>query len=106
MQCQKITWTLLASVKSVEILSLDITATNNLNEFIVLQRAAYYAWDEYNCIDFPQSFYDTASSLRYTGAPDGYKYDTLNFYEGQYFMGNEQYFYQDAPQFNIDNLGE
>ena len=46
-----------------------------------------------------------ASSLRLSGAPDGYKYDTLNFYAGQYFTDQEQYTYTDAPTFNYDNLG-
>jgi hypothetical protein len=42
---------------------------------------------------------------RHVGAPDSYKYDTLNFYDGEYFMGREQYLYGDAPQMNYDNLG-
>ena len=43
--------------------------------------------------------------FRHSGAPDGYKFDTINFYDGEYFMGREQYLYQDAPQLNYDNLG-
>jgi hypothetical protein len=39
------------------------------------------------------------------GAPDGYKYDTINFYEGEYFMGGEQYLYGDAASLNYDNFG-
>jgi hypothetical protein len=32
---------------------------------------------------------------RYTGAPDGYKFDTLNFYHQINFSGREEYTYQD-----------
>lgn len=39
------------------------------------------------------------------GAPDGYKYDTLNFYDGENFMGREQYTYGDAAVLNYDNFG-
>ena len=54
----------------------------------------------------PSSFWDTASSLRYSGAPDGYQYDTINFYEGHYYMGDEHFYYDDAPSFTKDNMGE
>ena len=39
------------------------------------------------------------------GQPDSYKFDSLNFYDGEYFMGAEQFFYTDAPQMNLDNFG-
>ena len=39
------------------------------------------------------------------GAPDGYKYDTINLYEYNFYMGLEQYAYGDAPTLNYDNLG-
>ena len=66
-----------------------------------------YWWDEYDCVDFPSWFYDKASSLRYSGASDGFKYDSINFYEGHYYMGNEHWYYDDAPSFGSkDNMGE
>jgi len=43
--------------------------------------------------------------FRLAGAPDGYKYDTLNFYDGENFMGNEQYMYGDKPSLSYDNFG-
>ena len=46
-----------------------------------------------------------ASSVRFAGAPNGYKYDTINLYEYNYYMGQDQYTYGDAPSFNYDNLG-
>jgi hypothetical protein len=66
---------------------------------------AYYAWGVNDCFNFGD-FGNQASSLRFSGAPDGFEYDTINFYEGHYFMGDEQFFYQDATQFNRDNFGE
>ena len=44
-------------------------------------------------------------NFRYVGPPDGYKYDSINFYDGEYFMGQEQYLYTDAPSMSRDNLG-
>ncbi len=45
------------------------------------------------------------SNFRHVGPPDGYKYDSINFYDGEYFMGQEQYLYTDAPSMSRDNLG-
>ena len=66
----------------------------------------FSGWGEDYCTAFDTTFDNKASSLRFVGPPDGYQYDTINFYEGNYFMGREQYFYDDAPVFNFDNLGE
>lgn len=65
-----------------------------------------WGWGEGSCDDMANNVDDVTSSVRFTGAPDGYKYDTLNLYEGQGFMGEEQFFYQDQPSVNYDNLGE
>ena len=43
---------------------------------------------------------------RYVGAPDGYKYDTINLYQFSFYMGVEQYSYGDASHLNYDNLGK
>ena len=51
-----------------------------------LQSASYYAWGEGACFDLDVQIDNKASSLRYTGAPDGYKYDTFNVYEGDFFQ--------------------
>ena len=42
---------------------------------------------------------------RFVGAPDGYKYSTINLYEYEFYMGLEQYSYGDASSLNYDNLG-
>ena len=51
------------------------------------------------------AFDNMASSLRFSGAPDGILYDTINLYEAHYFMGREQFFYDDAPQFDMGSFG-
>jgi len=68
---------------------------------------AYSAWGENYCEDLQgsPSFDNLASSIRFVGAPDGYKYDTINLYEYNFYMGLEQYAYGDAPSLNYDNLG-
>ena len=43
---------------------------------------------------------------RLTGAPNGWMYDTINFYEGELYNGREQYFYGDSSSFQIDNFGK
>jgi len=70
-------------------------------------QAMYYYWDEYGCVDFPSQFYDSASSLRYAGYSDTFKEDMINFYEGHYYMGDEHFYYNDAPSFGAyDNVGD
>lgn len=64
---------------------------NNLNAGVFAE-----AWGENRCVEMNDFSYK-ASSVRLAGAPNGYKYSTLNFYEGEYYAGEEQYFYQDAP---------
>merc|ERR1712018_285764 len=69
--------------------------------------AAVYAetWgDNYNAN--LNDFAYKATSVRLTGAPDGYKYDTFNTYQYEYYQGSEQYFYQDATYTKVDNFGK
>ncbi len=39
------------------------------------------------------------------GRPEGYKFDTITFYDGEYFMGEQQNLYLDAASLQRDNLG-
>ena len=64
---------------------------------------AFQGWGEDYCLDFDQGFTQVASSARYTGAPDGYKYSTLNLYELTLYAGSDQYFYGDDPSFSKFN---
>jgi len=66
--------------------------------------AAQSAWGENYCEDLT-AFDNQASSIRFTGAPDGYKYDTINFFQYQFYMGAEHYYYGDSTQVNYDNFG-
>ena len=45
------------------------------------------------------------SSIKYAGAPDGYKYPCLTFYENVFFQGTEQYTYDSVPTLPYDNMG-
>ena len=71
---------------------------------MLIQAAAYSAWGENYCENL-QSFDNKASSMRFSGAPDGYKYDTLNFFQYGFYMGTEQYLYADNSNLNYDNFG-
>ena len=44
-------------------------------------------------------------NFRLAGAPNGWRYDTINFYEGELYNGLEQYYYGDAASFKYDNFG-
>merc|ERR1712038_1733802 len=63
------------------------------------------AWGENNCVNM-DGFSNKATSIRLSGAPNGWMYDTINFYEGQLYNGREQYFYGDATSFQYDNFGQ
>merc|ERR1711892_1498382 len=63
----------------------------------------WWAFGDNNCLDVPPQFANAASSLRFTGAPDDWKYDTLNFYFNDYFIGDEEFTYNSMPQLNYDN---
>ena len=39
----------------------------------------------------------------FTGAPDDLRYDTINFYLGEYFRGGQEFFYGDARSMRADN---
>ncbi|TRY66957.1 hypothetical protein TCAL_03749 [Tigriopus californicus] len=66
----------------------------------------YTGWGENMCTNFDGVFNKRASSARVGGAPDGYKYNTLNIFQGPFFMGDEQFFYSDSAQFPVINFGQ
>eukprot|EP00092_Neocalanus_flemingeri_P015528 GFUD01016809.1.p1 GENE.GFUD01016809.1~~GFUD01016809.1.p1 ORF type:complete len:257 (-),score=51.80 GFUD01016809.1:84-854(-) len=65
--------------------------------------ASWWAFGVNSCMDVPSQFNNEASSLRFTGAPDDYLYDTLNIYFNDYFIGDEEFMYTDMPAVNYDN---
>ena len=65
--------------------------------------ANWWAYGDNTCLDVPSQFDNKASSLRFTGAPDDWKYDTLNLYFNDYFIGDEEFTYNDMSQLNYDN---
>ena len=68
--------------------------------------STFNGWGEGYCIDFDSGFSQIASSARYSGPPDGYKYSTLNLYQHDGYGGDEQYFYDSAPVINIQPSGK
>ena len=66
---------------------------------------SFTGWGEGYCVDFDGIFSQRASSARYVGAPNGYKYSTLSLFQFDGYSGNEQYFYEETPNVNYDNFG-
>ena len=71
-------------------------------------RNMYLGWGENFCESFGSDFSAVASSARFVGPPDGYKYDTLNLFEYDYFSGREDYHYSDCPDaralYNVNSI--
>merc|ERR1719315_106941 len=65
--------------------------------------ADWWAYGDNYCSNLPAQFDNQASSLRFTGAPDDMRYDTLNLYFNDYFIGDEEFTYVDKPALNYDN---
>ena len=65
--------------------------------------ANWWAYGNNYCTNVPAAFDNVASSLRFTGAPDGWEFDVLNLYFNDFFIGDEEYMYGDAAQMNYDN---
>ena len=66
----------------------------------------FWAYGENYCTDMPSSFINQASSLRYTGHPSDMYRDSINMYFNEYFMGEEEFAYNNAPQLNYDNRAQ
>merc|ERR1719481_1544312 len=54
----------------------------------------WWAYGDNYCSDVPVQFANMASSIRFTGAPDDWKFGTLNLYFNDYFIGDEESMYQ------------
>jgi hypothetical protein len=68
--------------------------------------ANWWAYGNNYCTNVPTAFDNQASSLRFTGAPDGWEYDVLNLYFRDFFIGGEEFLYNDAAQLNYDNQAQ
>merc|ERR1711915_798074 len=51
---------------------------------------------QYNFDNVPSGFENRASSMRFTGAPDDWTASTINMYYNEYFIGDEEYAYNDV----------
>merc|ERR1712154_606160 len=54
----------------------------------------------------PTNFKNEASSLRYVGHPSDMYKDSINMYFNEYFMGDEEFAYQNSPVLNYDNRAQ
>jgi len=63
------------------------------------------AWGENNCVNMGQ-FSNMATSIRLTGVPNGWLFDSFNVYEGELYNGREQWAFDDAPGLTYDNFGK
>ena len=68
--------------------------------------ANWWAYGNNYCTNVPTQFDNQASSLRFTGAPDGWEFDVLNLYFKDFFVGGEEFLYSDAAQLNYDNQAQ
>ena len=66
----------------------------------------FWAYGENYATDMPSNFMNEASSLRYSGHPQDMYKDSINMYFNEYFMGDEEFAYQDSPLLNYDNRAQ
>ena len=59
--------------------SFIVSASNHVKE---ISTSRWIYGDNY-CTILPRQFFNSASSLRFTGAPDDMHFDTVNFYAGE-----------------------
>ena len=57
----------------------------------------WWVWGEDRCLNVPNGLEDRISSIRFSGAPDDWKYDTINFYSDPAFIGSELFTYGNRP---------
>ena len=55
-----------------------------------------------NLVTIPTEFENKVSSLRFPGAPDDWKATSLNLYNQENFMGEEEFTYEDISNFTIE----
>jgi len=67
---------------------------------------SWWVYGNNNGTNVPQQFINRASSIRFTGAPNDWNYDTINMYFNEYFIGDEEFTYNDAPILNYDNRAQ
>ena len=50
----------------------------------------WWVWGENRCLNVPTGLEDRISSIRGSGAPDDWKYDTISFYSDRVFTGSDE----------------
>ena len=54
---------------------------------------SWWVWGDDYCTLLPVGF--SPASIRFAGAPDDWRYDTLNLYREESFIGQEEFLYND-----------
>merc|ERR1719295_269622 len=62
----------------------------------------WYVYGDNYCTALPYGFRNQASSLRLAGTPDGWQYETINFYKEEKFVGKESFTCEDNRRFKHD----
>ena len=77
-------------------------ADDNFN-YASPRSANWWAYGDNYCTNVPAGFENKASSIRFVGAPDDWKYDTLNLYFQNFFIGGEEFMYNDRSILTHEN---
>lgn len=64
--------------------------------------ASFWMYGYNNMVTIPTEFENKVSSLRFPGAPDDWKATSLNIYNQENFMGEEEFTYEDISNFTIE----
>ena len=64
--------------------------------------ASFWIYGYNNLVTIPTEFENKVSSLRFPGAPDDWKATSLNIYNQENFMGEEEFTYEDISNFTIE----
>jgi hypothetical protein len=65
-----------------------------------------YGQDYNYCTNMPNGFKNEASSVRYSGHPSNMTKASINLYHSEYFMGDEEFAYENSPVLNYDNRAQ
>ena len=63
---------------------------------------SFWMYGYKNLVKLPTQFKNNIKSIRFPGAPDDWKASSINIYSQEMFMGQEEFAYDDIPEFKIE----
>ena len=63
---------------------------------------SFWMYGYKNLVKLPTQLENNTKSLRFPGAPDDWKASSINIYSQEMFMGQEEFAYDDIPEFKIE----